>query len=29
MCLIHSYFKQLLSPDAKEFRLARKVSSIM
>ena len=29
MCLIHSYFKHLLGPKAKEFRLARKVSSIM
>jgi hypothetical protein len=29
MCLIHSDFKHLLHGKAKDFRLARKVSSIM
>jgi hypothetical protein len=29
MCLIHSDFKRLLHRKAKDFRLSRKVSSIM
>jgi hypothetical protein len=29
MCLIHSYFKHFRATKAKDFRIRRKVSSIM
>jgi len=29
MCLIHRDFKRFATPNAKQFRLSRKVSSIM